>query len=81
MFGFITMTPQLFINYKLKSVSFCGLSTLWRKLALHALLSTFVFHFIRLLTCLGELSCTSRSIPLLVKIIPHCLTVKMDRVN
>jgi hypothetical protein len=28
MFGFITMTPQLFINYKLKSVSFCGLSTL-----------------------------------------------------
>jgi Cleft lip and palate transmembrane protein 1 (CLPTM1) len=23
MFGFITMTPQLFINYKLKSVSYC----------------------------------------------------------
>ncbi|KAL6072918.1 Cleft lip and palate transmembrane protein 1 like protein, variant 2 [Balamuthia mandrillaris] len=68
-FGFIMMTPQLFINYKLKSVAHMPWKTFMYKA-----LNTFVddlFAFIIKMPTMHRLACFRDGIPLFSSAVPH----------
>ncbi len=79
-FGFILMTPQLFINYKLKSVAHLP----WRKM-MYKFLNTFIddlFAFIIKMPTLHRLSCLRDDIVFFIFIYQKFIyTVDMSRLN
>eukprot|EP00943_MAST-04B_sp_MAST-4B-sp1_P005343 g5343.t1 len=79
-FGFILMTPQLFINYKLKSVAHLP----WRKM-MYKFLNTFIddlFAFIIKMPTLHRLSCLRDDIVFFIFIYQRFIyTVDISRLN
>ena len=75
-FGFIAMTPQLFINYKLKSVAHLP----WRKL-IYKFLNTFIddlFAYLMKVPTMHRLACLRDDIVFFVYIYQSCI-YKVDR--
>ena len=75
-FGFVTMTPQLYINYKLKSVE----NMPWRSMA-YKFTNTIIddlFAFIIKMPIMHRLSCFRDDIIFIVYIIQRCM-YKVDK--